>query len=518
MSTEYTYGTLPTVITEDEITITGQGDATIMHANTVNVHSGLLRIHGTETTPIYVNAYGDAIVIAYGNVAVTANDTSRVYGYNNTYIITRGNANAEIFGSGVLVTNDDSQGILYDTAEAICHGNSRALLYGNSTAVAMDTAILSARDTSHAILRGHSQAYAYDASTSVTYDTSTLVVNSLFVQVQAKNSSLITLTEQVAEHVTQQGRYFNFINPENNEEVIGQIHVVDSAGIESEDTQFNEPETESTPSSSNIPETETTRTETPSSLESFDNEDNSNQVHNEEPETTGRHVQTETSTTVADLLARARKAKPEFITETEDTPEPIKATPRHTPRETESPKSQDEPGNLLDSGVIPNDTEAPEFTVDLSDSTDEPIDTGETETQQNLPVIENEAEDIAVDELVNEQETTNTQHNPPNVPLTQGLENQKVNPRPERVRGANPGSEMYAPEGETAVEQLNNQGWYVLTPPSGMQVDFQYTEENENDNAGNAVDSGEKKITGGFDFDDDEEEDEIVLSIPGLDK
>ena len=58
----------------------------------------------------------------------------------------------------------------------------------------------------------------------------------------------------------------------------------------------------------------------------------------------------------------------------------------------------------------------------------------------------------------------------------------------------------------------------MFTEPSGMQVGFQYTEENKSTPAQDEVNSPEKKITGGFDFDDEEEEDEFIPSIASIAK
>ena len=507
-NTEYTYNNLPPVLHENEVTITGNGDATITHANTINTQSGLLRVHGTTTTPTYVNASGDATILAYGNVVVTASESARVYGYNSAYIITKDNANAELFGGGIAITNDNSQAILYDTASAICHGNSKTLLYGNATATAMDTSILSVRDAAHAILRGHAQAYVYDTSTTEAYDTATIVTNSPFVQIEARNSSIVTFAEQIIPYAHQQGNYYIFANPED-ESITGQIHLVDGARVDHVDTETTHTAQESDPA---ITETtskkltsqnaDTQLDENTAAGQSDLGPENTEPLHEEQQP---RHAQTETSTSVADLLARARKAKPEFAVENDVTPEPIRATPYQT---TPPVETKEETGNLLDESLLSDSSASSDFTVDLSDSDE--YDERIAPSNSSVPHIEQET-DLA--DQIDSGET-----NPAENPNTRDINGQKVNLKPARVQGAKPGSEVEAPEGQTAVEQLNHQGWYVFTEPSGMQVGFQYTEEKENTSTQDAVNSPEKKITGGFDFDDEEEEDEFIPSIASIAK
>lgn len=507
-NTEYTYNNLPPVLHENEVIITGNGDATITHANTINTQSGLLRVHGTTTTPTYVNASGDATILAYGNVVVTASESARVYGYNSAYIITKDNANAELFGGGIAITNDNSQAILYDTASAICHGNSKTLLYGNATATAMDTSILSVRDASHAILRGHAQAYVYDTSTVEAYDTATIVTNSPFVQIEARNSSVVTFAEHIAPYVHQQGNYYVFENPED-ESITGQIHLVDGARVDHAETEITHVTQEPDPS---VTENTTKRLSNQDSDTQLDENsdpnyfdpENTASLHEEQQ---GRHAQTETSTSVADLLARARKAKPEFAVENDVTPEPIRATPYQTEPSAET-KEETETKNLLDESLLSDNSSSSYFTVDLSDS--DTYDERITPSNASAPHIEQET--VPTNPVDSSETTPATNSN------IRDIQGQKVNLKPARVQGAKPGAEVEAPEGQTAIEQLNNQGWYVFTEPSGMQVGFQYTEEKENTSTQDAVNSPEKKITGGFDFDDEEEEDEFIPSIASIAK
>ena len=507
-NTEYTYNNLPPVLHENEVTITGNGDATITHANTINTQSGLLRVHGTTTTPTYVNASGDATILAYGNVVVTASESARVYGYNSAYIITKDNANAELFGGGIAITNDNSQAILYDTASAICHGNSKTLLYGNATATAMDTSILSVRDAAHAILRGHAQAYVYDTSTTEAYDTATIVTNSPFVQIEARNSSIVTFAEQIIPYAHQQGNYYIFANPED-ESITGQIHLVDGARVDHADTEITHVTQEPDPSATENTTKRLSNQDSDTQLDEnsdpnyFDPE-NTASLHEEQQ---GRHAQTETSTSVADLLARARKAKPEFAVENDVTPEPIRATPYQTEPSAET-KEETETKNLLDESLLSDNSSSSDFTVDLSDS--DTYDERITPSNASAPHIEQET--VPTNPVDSSETTPATNSN------IRDIQGQKVNLKPARVQGAKPGAEVEAPEGQTAVEQLNNQGWYVFTEPSGMQVGFQYTEEKENTSTQDAVNSPEKKITGGFDFDDEEEEDEFIPSIASIAK
>lgn len=508
-NTEYTYDNLPLVIQESEVNITGTGDATIMHANTVNVYSGLLRVHGTSTTtPIYVNAYGDAIVLIYGNVAVNAREASRIYGYNNAYVVTRDNSSAEIFGSGVLVTNDNSQGILYDTAEAISHGNSRILLYGNSSAVAMDASILSVRDASYAITRGYSQAYIYDNASTTSYDTSSITVNSPLVQVEARNASTISLNEQLEQHVRQEGRYLLFENPANTNEVIGQIHLTDEATILGEVQQIqNDSYTPDIERQNVETEDETAQSATePSQIEEMPTSSNvTEQIDNAQSEIFETQQDEKASatkepvnTTVADLLARARKAKPQFAEEPDLTPEPIKATPKQETNIISPLQNENDNKNLIaNDSHIENESLSSSFTVDLSDNDEEPV--PETDFSQDIDIK-------TVEEVAN---TVNTS------------ETQTINTKPQQVISGSSGSEITAPQGDTAIDQLNNQGWYVLTEPTGKQVDFEYTEPRDDTNSTSGTVSpssnsaSEKKITGGFDFDDEEEEDEFIPTILG---
>lgn len=505
-NTEYTYDNLPLVIQEPEATITGTGDATVMHAGTLHVHSGLLRVHGTtSSTPTYVNAYGDAIVLAYGNVAVTARETARVYAYNNAYVVTQDNSSAEIFGAGVLVTNDNSQGILYDTAEAISHGNSRILLYGNSSAVAMDTSILSVRDASHAITRGYSQAYIYDTASAVSYDTSSLSVNSPLAQVEARNASTVTLNEQLAQHTAQQGRYLFFTNPANSDEILGQVHLSDESSIIADlasppdNTTSNQETEDSSENTADLGSVQQTQQEEVTiNDEPSDQEETPIDIQKEEPkETPVIDSNTEAvPDSVADLLARARKAKPQFVQEPPLAPEPIKATPR--PQTSKPTPLQDEEDT---SNLIADTTESESdslldasFTVDLSDN--------------------NEDHEVSSDQQLSEarQEVIEPQSSP-----TIATEHQEVTAPSSPLVSLEDASEVFAPQGDTAVAQLNNQGWHVLTEPTGKQVDFEYTEPRDNANLSSTSggNSSEKKITGGFDFDDEEEEDEFIPTIPG---
>ena len=509
-NTEYSYENLPPVLQENEVTVTGNGDATVTHANTINVQSGLLRVHGTTTVPTYVNAYGDATILAYGNVVVTASETARAYGYNNAYIIAKDNANAELFGGGIVITNDNSQAVLYDTASAICHGNSKTLLYGNATATAMDNAILSVRDAAHAILRGHAQAHVYDTSTTEAYDTTTIVTNSPFVQIEARNSSVVAFAEHIAPYVHQQGNYYVFENPED-ESITGQVHLVDGARVDHADTETTHTPQDSDPSITETTSKRLTSQDADTQLDENTPPDQSNiNSENTEPlheEQQPRHAQTETSTSVADLLARARKAKPEFAVENDVTPEPIRATPHQTTSPAET-KEETETKNLLDESLLSDSSAPSDFTVDLSDSDE--YDERIVPSNSSAPNIEQETNTA---DQVGSAET-----NPAENPNTRDIKGQKVNLKPARVQGAKPGSEVEAPEGQTAIEQLNYQGWYVFTEPSGMQVGFQYTEENKSTPAQDEVNSPEKKITGGFDFDDEEEEDEFIPSIASIAK
>ena len=506
-NTEYTYDNLPLVIQEPETTITGTGDATVMHAGTLHVHSGLLRVHGTTSnTPTYVNAYGDAIVLAYGNVAVTARETARVYAYNNAYVVTQDNSSAEIFGAGVLVTNDNSQGILYDTAEAISHGNSRILLYGNSSAVAMDTSILSVRDASHAITRGYSQAYIYDTASAVSYDTSSLSVNSPLAQVEARNASTVTLNEQLAQHTAQQGRYLLFTNPTNPDEMLGQVHLSDESSIimdlaSQPDNATSNQETEDSSENTAEPDSaqQTQQEESTVNDEPSDKDEVPVAIQKEEPkETPAAESDTEAvPDTVADLLARARKAKPQFIQEPPLTPEPIKATPR--PQATRpTPLQDEEDTNNLIADTAESESDSlldASFTVDLSDNNED----REVSSNQQLPETKQEVAE-------------------PQTASTIATEHQEVTAPISPVVSLEDASEVIAPQGDTAIAQLNNQGWHVLTEPTGKQVDFEYTEPRENTNFSSSTSGGsssEKKITGGFDFDDEEEEDEFIPTIPG---
>ena len=507
-NTEYTYDNLPLVIQEPEATITGTGDATVMHAGTLHVHSGLLRVHGTTSnTPTYVNAYGDAIVLAYGNVAVTARETARVYAYNNAYVVTQDNSSAEIFGAGVLVTNDNSQGILYDTAEAISHGNSRILLYGNSSAVAMDTSILSVRDASHAITRGYSQAYIYDTASAVSYDTSSLSVNSPLAQVEARNASTVTINEQLIQHITQQGRYILFTNPSNPDKILGQIHISDEAAIASElplqsdgpmaSNQETEDSSENTAELDSVQQTQ--QEDANASDKPSEKDETPVAIQKEEPkETPAAESDTEVvPDTVADLLARARKAKPQFAQEPPLTPEPIKATPRSQASRPIPLQDEEDTNNLIaDTAESESDSLLDaSFTVDLSDNNED----HEVSPDQQLPETKQEATE-------------------PQTASTIATEHQEVIAPSSPVVSLEDASEVIAPQGDTAIAQLNNQGWHVLTEPTGKQVDFEYTEPRDNANLSSSTSGGnssEKKITGGFDFDDEEEEDEFIPTIPG---
>ena len=505
---EYDFDTLPPVLYDNEAYITGAGEATIVSAHTVYLNQGTLRVHGTGTETIVVKASGDSSVSAYGNVLVLASDQARVYSYNNSYVVASGQANVLMFDAGVLVANDAARGILHNNAQGYAHGQAMIQGFENAALTATDESILSVRDNTRAELRGNSTAYVYDLSVTHGYDTAHVYVESPLVSVQLRHNAVVEVSnaELASTLHSPDNRPDNFLvfYQPSTDEPSGMIHLADGSRLVVDESVEQAPETQET----QAPEPGAADTEDVSV--------------DDEIESLGRHGH-EGGMSVADLLARnAAEEDGSFdsddelglFTDDEDEddevqPEQIRAGSLEHESVSDELGSSD-PSSLLDG------FESESFAATTEEPAAEPV-AGEP---ADRPV-----EDTAPEPVSAEPAATNEPQPAPTVSRG-GFRPQK--PDNSAPAGAQ-STTMKRPEGDTAQEQLEGQGWAIITPPTGMMLGLEYTSDEEvasyrssSAASSSSSDSSSSTVSDDndveeFDFGDDDDDD-FDLTIPGYDK
>lgn len=506
---EYDFDTLPPVLYDNEVYITGAGEATIVSAHTVYLNQGTLRVHGTGSETIVVKASGDSSVSAYGNVLVLASDQARVYSYNNSYVVASGQANVLMFDAGVLVANDAARGILHNNAQGYAHGQAMIQGFENSALTATDESILSVRDNARAELRGNSTAYVYDLSVTHGYDTAHVYVESPLVSVQLRHNAVVEVSNaEIASTLhspdNRPDNFLVFYQP-STDEPSGMIHLADGSRLVVDESAEPAPETpESQPQEPAAADTEDVSVD--GGIESL-----------------GRHGH-EGGMSVADLLARNAAEEDGssdsddelgLFTDDEDDedevqPEQIRAGSSESESVSDGLSSSD-PSSLLDGfeseSFAATTTEEPAAEPVASESADRPV------------------EDTAPEPVSAEPAATDEPRPAPTVSRG-GFRPQK--PDNSAPAGAQ-STTMKRPEGDTVQEQLEGQGWAIITPPTGMMLGLEYTSDEEvasyrsssaassssSDSSSSAV-SDDNDVEE-FDFGDDDDDD-FDLTIPGYDK
>lgn len=519
---EYDFDTLPPVLYDNEACITGAGEATIVSAHTVYLNQGTLRVHGTGTETIVVKASGDSSVSAYGNVLVLASDQARVYSYNNSYVVASGQANVLMFDAGVLVANDAARGILHNNAQGYAHGQAMIQGFENAALTATDESILSVRDNARAELRGNSTAYVYDLSVTHGYDTAHVYVESPLVSVQLRHNAVVEVSnaELASTLHSPDNRPDNFLvfYQPSTDEPSGMIHLADGSRLVVDESA--EP----------APETPETQPQEPGAVETED------VSVDDEIESLGRHGH-EGGMSVADLLARNAAEEDTssdsddelgLFTDDEDDedevqPEQIRAGSSESESVSDGLSSSD-PSSLLDgfeSELFAATTEEPAAEPVASESADE---TAAAEPVASEPA-DRPVEDTAPEPVSAEPAATNEPQPAPTVSRG-GFRPQK--PDNSAPAGAQ-STTMKRPEGGTAQEQLEGQGWAIITPPTGMMLGLEYTSDEEvasyrssSAASSSSSDSSSSTVSDDndveeFDFGDDDDDD-FDLTIPGYDK
>ena len=521
---EYDFDTLPPVLYDNEAYITGAGEATIVSAHTVYLNQGTLRVHGTGTETIVVKASGDSSVSAYGNVLVLASDQARVYSYNNSYVVASGQANVLMFDAGVLVANDAARGILHNNAQGYAHGQAMIQGFENAALTATDESILSVRDSARAELRGNSTAYVYDLSVTHGYDTAHVYVESPLVSVQLRHNAVVEVSnaELASTLHSPDNRPDNFLvfYQPSTDEPSGMIHLADGSRLVVDESVEQAPETQET----QAPEPGAADTEDVSV--------------DDEIESLGRHGH-EGGMSVADLLARnAAEDKDSsdsddelgLFTDDEDEddevqPEQIRAGSLEHESVSDELGSSD-PSSLLDG------FESESFAATTEEPAAEPV-AGEP--------ADYAAEDAAPEPVASESVDNTTEDTSPGPISTEPSPTNEPQPAPTINRGgfrpqkpdnsAPAGAQsttMKRPEGDTAQEQLEGQGWAIITPPTGMMLGLEYASDEEvasyrssSAASSSSSDSSSSTVSDDdveeFDFGDDDDDD-FDLTIPGYDK
>lgn len=503
---EYDFDTLPPVLYDNEARITGAGEGTIVSAHTVYLEQGTLRVHGTGSETIVVKASGDSSVSAYGNVLVLASDQARVYSYNNSYVVASGQANVLMFDAGVLVANDAARGILHNNAQGYAHGQAMIQGFENAALTATDESILSVRDSARAELRGNSTAYVYDLSVAHGYDTAHVYVESPLVSVQLRHNAVVEVSnaELASTLHSPDNRPDNFLvfYQPSTDEPSGMIHLTDGSRLVVDESA--EP----------APETPETQPQEPGSVDTGD------VSVDDEIESLGRHGH-EGGMSVADLLARNAAEEDTssdsddelgLFTDDEDEdevqPEQIRAGSSEHESVSDELSSSD-PSSLLDG-----------FESESFAATEEPA--AEPVASESADYA---AEDTAPEPVSAEPAATNEPQPAPTVSRG-GFRPQK--PDNSAPAGAQ-STTMKRPEGDTAQEQLEGQGWAIITPPTGMMLGLEYTSDEEvasyrssSAASSSSSDSSSSTVSDDndveeFDFGDDDDDD-FDLTIPGYDK
>lgn len=514
---EYDFDTLPPVLYDNEAYITGAGEATIVSAHTVYLNQGTLRVHGTGTETIVVKASGDSSVSAYGNVLVLASDQARVYSYNNSYVVASGQANVLMFDAGVLVANDAARGILHNNAQGYAHGQAMIQGFENSALTATDESILSVRDNARAELRGNSTAYVYDLSVTHGYDTAHVYVESPLVSVQLRHNAVVEVSnaELASTLHSPDNRPDNFLvfYQPSTDEPSGMIHLADGSRLVVDESAEPAPETpEAQPQEPGAVETEDVSVD-------------------DEIESLGRHGH-EGGMSVADLLARNAAEEGTssdsddelgLFTDDEDDedevqPEQIRAGSSESESVSDGLGSSD-PSSLLDG------FESESF---AATTTEEPAAEPVASEPADRPVEDTAPEPVSAEPAATDEPRPTPTNEPQPAPTVSrgGFRPQK--PDNSAPAGAQ-STTMKRPEGDTAQEQLEGQGWAIITPPTGMMLGLEYTSDEEvasyrssSAASSSSSDSSSSTVSDDndveeFDFGDDDDDD-FDLTIPGYDK
>lgn len=487
-----TYGNVPAEIPYDHVEISFSDadtlqEATILHAHTITVHEGTVRVHGNASTPIYVNADGDATVFAYGNVVVNAKDNSSVYAYNNAYVIAEDTATAEMFVAGTLIAHGNAEGYLHDTCTAVAHGAAKILLQDSSQAVAVDAAILSARDNSSAVARGRSNVYVLDNAVVVAHNNSRVLISTMTSRVVANDDTTVLVTLDGVEkysNVKQGVVTFEGIDPQyssielyNNARLAINGEIIDpydgsmphgERSSQTEQHDSTEPAQEATETQEQVnPIEQTQAEETPET---------------EDDETTGRHGMSDNSLSVQDLMNMSDRAEQEYTTD----PAPVTIKSSHESDEnTPSSYTEDSPTQAIGEDKPIFDSSSVDS---LSLTSEDSVFSEETPAQPEE------------EETLEEESTSGT-----------SLPRETSGPQ-----------DVPAPKGDTGQEQLELRGWNVLIEPSGKEVAFTYgagpTEVESpqtSKDTSNITPENSSALSSLFDDDDDDDDDELI-SIPGL--
>lgn len=475
---------LPSVVTKDIVELRGQGEALLLSANIVKIHEGTLRVHGTQRSPIVIEADGDCAVSAYGNVVVNARQKARVYAYNDSYVVAHDEAAVQVFDAGIVVANDASSAYLYGNARAYLHGSAKALAYENTRVVATDSGIVSARDRSIVELRGGAQAYAYDAAGIVAFDTSTVHINSASITADMRNSSQ-AVVEPVAlvqrlRSLDESESYFNFEEGHNNYS----IRRADNAQVS---VEMSDPPAKEEPEDEDVPAIPMDRLGT---------DEQGTAPEEEADQQTSRHAATEESSSVNDLIARVRSAQDTAATSRREEEDADTFIPSLSPD-----FDADEPGIdlCLDSDDVADTVSlAPQLT-DLETAPEpEPASSREPEPE-HVP----EASPETSTETASAAEEAETEERPGIIRVT-------------------------APVGDTAQDQLESQGWNIITAPTARIVDLQIgtdadfstpssssSSSTSYDSSASGVDDDDDDIIG-FDLGDEDDDDDSDFAIPGF--
>lgn len=507
---EYSFDTLPPVLYDNIAYVTGTGEATIVSAHTVYLDQGTLRVHGTGTETIVVKASGDSSVSAYGNVLVLASDQARVYSYNNSYVVASGQANVLMFDAGVLVANDAARGILHNSAQGYAHGQSMIQGFENAALTATDESILSVRDNSHAELRGNSTAYVYDLSVTHGYDTAQVHVESPLVSVQLRHNAVaqVANAELASTLHSPDNRPDNFLvfyQPATNEPN-GMIHLADGSRLIVDDSEENASQ------DTNMQENAADEVET------------GDVSVDEEIESLGRHGH-EGGMSVADLLARNASENKDsgedngldLLSDDDDDEEEVE------PEQIRA--GSDELEDVDDSSDLKVDSSDPSSLLDGFGDSFSTISADDTGVGNETSSVDVASEDSP--EPINPETDTvpNTQTAAPVVERT-GFRPHKPD---DSVPAGAASTTMKRPAGDTVQEQLEGQGWAIITPPTGMMLGLEYTSDEEvasyrSSSAASSSSSPSSSSTISsdndveeFDFGDDDDDD-FDLTIPGYDK
>lgn len=487
---------LPSVIFDNyaEIDPASQGSAEIVWAGTVVVSSGNLRVHGRGTEPIIVQASGNARILAYGNVIVQATENNEVFAYNGAYVSASGRSVVRLYGESSLIATDYVVAELNDTSTATLLGYSQAEARDNSTVETMDGAMVYLFNSAHGTLRGVSYAHMREGSEVSAFNESRVYAYDPTVTVKLFGSARAEIAESAGDDFTIAGESQSIVFEKsvvNGYQRSGAI-VRASEGsavirgnelLSGADTQTPAPVQESAEVAENTPDAEV-HTEDNTSTETIDNSGDFNldttddidfgsvpeddHVYQMPSADEVRGASTSQGFSLGDITDISNEENTAPTTQVETTPEQSTATPASSTL-----------GNIEGTGNLSPQPipEAPQVPTST---------TPETPVVPETPVNE---ENVSRTGSSIPQPTVGTAPQQPVTPTATAPETQQVavesNPT---ANVPHPNSEVQvegddgkqytrrvipAPEGETGVDQLANNGWAVITQPSGVQIDLQ---------------------------------------------